>query len=682
MELSISPQVLLARERRRKKRYRAIFSLLALTVALTTVILLINPATTQEYDLICGLEAHTHGPECWETFERQICELDESPGHVHDESCYTTRQVCICGLEDDPEHEHTEECFIEEQVLSCGMIAGEVHEHTAECIEWVDTLVCGMEDDPDHVHTDDCWQSVPIFVCKPEPGVGHVHNEYCFVQESVLTCTIPEHEHTEACYPKLKGDPHAHVEVDIDWESSFCNVELTGDWAEDLIAIAESQLGYAESDLNFVTDEYNIRHGYTRYGDWYGNRYAGWNALYIMFCMHYANIYGIPTDSVPANWMNAVRAHAERDAQEIPESEEPPDVPETEEPAEVSETEKTRGIWMEADGEPRRGDLVFFDDNADGLADRVAIVTKVTDEEILTLIGGTRGEVCEEIFEREFENIIGYLALPENPDPPVTDNTIVSLENTDGEQPMDPNGNAPVGDLRKGSGDPDGLTFDGSNPTSDDPNLLPGEPSEEPPDEPLNAPPDEPPRLVELSAQTEDGIRVTLVASSEAFPCPTDDLVLRVLDAQDAGAETDAVNADLENRGLKSLDLRWLDISVWRWEPVISEACGSDASVEEEAGTVIDSDEFFGEAGSGDQSPETSAGPPEGDEREDGEAVRAAAEMRLVEVIPTGPVEITVEGLSEDGTTMVYRADYDGSASRLDAHSEQRGRVTLITDLN
>ena len=35
------------------------------------------------------------------------------------------------------------------------------------------------------------------------------------------------------------------------WEKAFENLKLTGEWAEDVIAVAETQFGYAESELNF-----------------------------------------------------------------------------------------------------------------------------------------------------------------------------------------------------------------------------------------------------------------------------------------------------------------------------------------------------------------------------------------------------------------------------------------------
>lgn len=475
--LSYNPDVIVAKEKRRWQK--GVFLFLALAVALTTVILLINPATTEEYKPICGLDEHEHGPECFGTADRAVCDWEETPAHVHGDECFETVLVCVCGLEDDPDHEHTEECFAEEKNLICGLPENEIHEHTEACVEWQEELVCGI-DDPEHEHTEACFGSVPVLICERRDGVGHVHNELCFVQEEILTCGMQVHVHTDECYPKLTGNPNADVFTRLDWESTFCDVKLTGVWAEDLVAIAESQLGRGESEENFVTDEFNVRHGYTYYGDWYGVRYAGWNAICVMFCMHYADIWGVPTDSVPANWMNMAKARDE--------------------------------LWIEADGEPGRGDLVFFDDDADGFADRVAIVTQVREDTITVILGGTQTKVHKEDFTRDFPNIAGYMAMPENPNPPEPDEGLMTL------------------DVKE----------------------------------------EEPQEDVILTALTADGMAVTLTAPAESLPYPADELSLtaEAADPFDYGEELAIIEGDLAAAGKNIVSSLLYDITVWRAEPV------------------------------------------------------------------------------------------------------------------
>ncbi len=470
MDIRISPDVVLARERGNPRK--GIIAFLSLTVAFLTVIMLINPATTQEYEPVCGLEEHEHSEACIEVVQKTICPLEECEGHVHGEACYAVQPVLVCTI---PE--------------------GTVHEHTEDCIAWEETCVCGLEDDPEHVHTDECYVKTPVFVCQPEEGAGHVHNEFCTMEETVYTCGLTAHVHTDECFPKLTGDPHADVEIDLDWESTFCNVELTGVWADDLVAIARSQIGYAESERNFVTDEYNVRHGYTRYGDWNGTRYSGWNGLYVMFCLHYAGVWNVPTDPVPSNWMNSA---------------------------------KTQGFWMEKDGLPARGDLAFFDDNADGLADRVAIVTEIREDGFDMISGGTGKPVEEETVLFDSDKLTGYLVLPQNPD-------YVTLEAQTSANPAEetiPEAPVPLAD---------------------------------------------PNATVTLYAETEDGVKATLNGVAGAFPYPAEELTLMIRDADEYAGQADVTGA-AESEGAKPLGVRWLDISVWHEETVPEDPIPAEAA--------------------------------------------------------------------------------------------------------
>ncbi len=111
--------------------------------------------------------------------------------------------------------------------------------------------------------------------------------------EKVLVCGQEEHVHTVSCL----SDETADVETAEIWEATLPT--LTGVWADDVAAIAESQIGYTESTANFTLDEDGAtRRGYTRYGAWYGNAYGDWDAMFAAFCLHYA---GISEDDFPVN---------------------------------------------------------------------------------------------------------------------------------------------------------------------------------------------------------------------------------------------------------------------------------------------------------------------------------------------------------------------------------------------
>lgn len=189
-----------------------------------------------------------------------------------------------------------------------------------------------------------------------------------------------------------ESDPEADVETAADWEAMFKDIELSGIWADDLLAIAESQIGYKESTANFILDDDDVKHGYTRYGAFYGTPYAKWDSLFIVFDLFYA---GIPVDAFPysadcAKWAEAL---GEQDM--------------------FFETE----TYV-----PVKGDLVFADTDEDGEADHAGIIKEVKKNEsgepvdIVVLEGDMNNAVEENTYEYHNPLILGYGKLPENPD--------------------------------------------------------------------------------------------------------------------------------------------------------------------------------------------------------------------------------------------------------------------------
>ena len=142
---------------------------------------------------------------------------------------------------------------------------------------------CGLQE---HTHTDSCYTTVlDCTAATQETGTGeHTHTDACYKRE--LICTLPEHTHTADCY----SDPEADTEGEADWTQSFPQEALTGDWAQDTVTIAASQVGYAESTRNWQLNDDGTRGGYTRYGAWYGSPYGGWNGMFAAFCLHYAGV--------------------------------------------------------------------------------------------------------------------------------------------------------------------------------------------------------------------------------------------------------------------------------------------------------------------------------------------------------------------------------------------------------
>lgn len=136
------------------------------------------------------------------------------------------------------------------------------------------------------------------------------------------------------------------------------SVELSGDWGEDLAAVAQSQIGYTESSTDTVVNDAGETCGSTRYGEWYGDEYGDWNGMFLAFCLHYAEI---PEDAVKAS-------------------------------ADVSEMLKTaqkKGFYEEAGVyQPEAGDIAFLPDEQAG------IVTEISEEGVSVTAGDIDGTVA------------------------------------------------------------------------------------------------------------------------------------------------------------------------------------------------------------------------------------------------------------------------------------------------
>ena len=386
---------------RRKRRWYQVMTCLAAAVVFCTTYALILPAITLEKqcalpehthteacytsvqgDLICTQSTepqHTHTEECYQETQDLVCGMSESTGHTHGAECYDQEGNLICGQEESQGHVHGEACYGVSRQLICGQTEEPAHQHTDACYSWNQVLTCGMEE---HTHSEACTATEPeeAVFCGKE---SHTHGESCRDEQGELTCTLEEHTHSLACY----ADPGADVETAEIWEQTFGDVTLTGDWRLDALAIARSQLGYAESTRNYaVAEDGQTPMGYTRYGAWKGDPYGDWNALFAAFCLHYGGAENIPTDKDCGSWAAAL-ADAFLPAQSH---------------------------------EAAPGELVFFDRDGDGTADWVAIVAEVTAGEegapsgITVIAGDADNAVQQRSYALEDPTILGYYgSLPE-----------------------------------------------------------------------------------------------------------------------------------------------------------------------------------------------------------------------------------------------------------------------------
>jgi len=399
-------------QRVRARRYTAMLLVLAMLTSLSVSWRLhqVGTALTTDNEYCCGMEEHVHTDDCYT--EELVCGYEEGEPEDPDsafsvDSEPTTEEPEAEPEETEPEvHHHTADCYetvlVEHKELTCGQ---EEHTHDDTCPVDPDTgdFLCGYEE---HTHTDDCYttetETEEKLVCGYEEGqvlsdgaadddgiaaledtntatsvaedssseavsepVLHHHTEACY--EKVLTCTIPEHTHTLACL----ADYSADVETDDDWQKY--SVGLSDNWNEALLAVAQEQLGYKESEKNFQTDEalgdiIDVHH-YTRYGAFYGNPYADWDVAFIAFCQHYA---GIPKTEIPQRLgLEALRA--DMDAMGF---------------AYLTEGE-------DAAYEAIPGDVVTYNKNGTADDETIGIVETVGDDSLTVISGAVEGAVAE-----------------------------------------------------------------------------------------------------------------------------------------------------------------------------------------------------------------------------------------------------------------------------------------------
>ena len=324
------------REHKAARRYMALLLALALLTSLFVNWQLHSVGIAQTADYQCGEIEHQHTAECYEKV--LVCGYEEGEPEdwnatKPDDSAFpdadygveqSEADIAAYSAEPEPEyifvpHQHTDDCYQEVKTLTC---YEEEHVHTDDCFDEYGALICG---EFEHIHDDSCYTTEYELVCgldegelveepnpayqempasrpvvdlppepaetTPEEPVLHHHTDACYTEE--LVCTIPEHHHTVECL----ADTQADVETAEEWQAA-ANVALNGNWAEDLLTVAKSQLDYQQSDKNFKLDveDQQVLRGYSRYGAWYGNPYGAWDVMFLSYCLHFA---GVPQTVVP-----------------------------------------------------------------------------------------------------------------------------------------------------------------------------------------------------------------------------------------------------------------------------------------------------------------------------------------------------------------------------------------------
>ena len=219
---------------------------------------------------------HEHTDDCYTEVQTLTCMEEE---HVHGDDCFDPEDgSLIC---DKFEHTHDESCYTTEYELTCGLQEGELVEQVVEPTQSAELAAMAVAEPV----------ALAPMVDTVEP-IYHHHTDACY--EEVLTCPLPEHQHTVACL----SDTSADLETPEEWQAANAEAVISGNWAEDLLSVAQTQLGYEQSEKNFEIDPADgvtLRY-YSRYGQSYGNPYGEWDVMFLSYCLKYA---GIPQSAIP-----------------------------------------------------------------------------------------------------------------------------------------------------------------------------------------------------------------------------------------------------------------------------------------------------------------------------------------------------------------------------------------------
>lgn len=245
-----------------------------------------EPATQEEPEPEVVL--HHHTSDCYEEQEVLTCGIESD--HVHQDYCYdqeTGELLCT-------EHEHTDDCYTLEEVLVCGQEEGEP-EKTDDGAALYDTDENSAEEsdsaeEPETVADPELEKEATKPETDDEIDTGYtVHHHTAECYGKVLICGKEEHEHTAACLV----NPNAEIDAEYDAKTP---ARTDADWAQDMVLVAKSQLGYTESKADVDEDG----NGYTMYADQYYKDkpmvYADWDCTFVAYCLYHA---GVPQDIIP-----------------------------------------------------------------------------------------------------------------------------------------------------------------------------------------------------------------------------------------------------------------------------------------------------------------------------------------------------------------------------------------------
>ncbi len=175
-----------------------------------------------------------------------------------------------------------------------------------------------------------------------------------------LVVTVHDAAHTQDLTSVSLAVAEHDTENEAAWAASVSGASVSGNWGKSLLSVAKTQLGYAESEKDFVLKS-GAKQGYSRYGAWYGTPYAAWNISFLAFAAEYAKI---PNDALLSgssyrSWVNGF---------------------------------SNKGAYMTSGYTPVAGDIAFLSGS------RVAVVESVSGANVTVIEGDVNGTVARKTY--------------------------------------------------------------------------------------------------------------------------------------------------------------------------------------------------------------------------------------------------------------------------------------------
>ena len=203
-------------KRHRRKKYRQrLVTMLGCIVVFCTTYAMILPAITLEKEVYCELKEHTHTRDCYVQLTDETSEQNNENTVSDGDNQVDTHDTVSDGDNQVDAHD----------TVSDGDNQTDAHDTVSD--------------------NDNQEITEYALTCTEEEGENHEHTFLCYGNWE-LVCEQEEHVHKLICYSDVTAD----IETAEDWEAAFADLELTGEWSQDILAIAKTQLGYIESTQN------------------------------------------------------------------------------------------------------------------------------------------------------------------------------------------------------------------------------------------------------------------------------------------------------------------------------------------------------------------------------------------------------------------------------------------------